>query len=67
MNKIIEYQKNGVIGFVDNDGEIYNRLKNNTYEKYFDDDITIIKIKPNNIDDMEKSWKVIYKDISNNL
>lgn len=67
MNKIIDYQKNGVIGFVDNDGEIYNRLKNNTYEKYFDDDITIIKIKPNNIDDMEKSWKVIYKDISNNL
>lgn len=67
LDKINDYQKNGVIGFSDNNGKIFKRLKNKGYSKLFDNGITIITIKPKNISDMEKSWKVVYNDLSNNL
>jgi hypothetical protein len=67
LSKIIDYQKKGVIGFVDNDGEVYRRLKSQRYKKHFDNGITLILINPTEYVDMEKTWKLIHKDIFNNL
>jgi len=67
LDEIIDYQKNGVIGFLDNDKKIFKRLKNKGYDKLSDNGITIIKIKPKNIDEMEKSWKTVYNDLTNNI
>lgn len=67
LNRIINYQKKGVVGFVDNNGEMYRRMKNSKYNKFFDSGITLILIKPTDIDNMEKTWKIVHNDIVNNL
>lgn len=67
LNKIIDYQKKGIIGFVDNNGEIYQRLKNPKYKKFFDNGITLILVESKGINDMEKTWKLVHNDIFNNF
>jgi len=63
IDKIVKYQKNGAIGFYDKDGEIYKNLEDNNTKKIKDGDITIVKIKSKNFNDMEDKWKNIHNQI----
>lgn len=59
LNDMEEYQKKGVIGFVDNNG-IYDELKGRLPVKH-DNGITLIFSKGNSEDSISKNWNNVYK------
>lgn len=63
LNEIIKYQKNGVIGFKDENGTIYKNIEEDNFKKIKDKEITLITVNSDDMGEMEYKWKNIYKQI----
>lgn len=64
LDKIINYQKKGVLGFKDNKKQIYNKLKSDSFEKKHNDGVTLILITSETPKDCHDKWKSLYGQLN---
>lgn len=62
VSRNADYQTNGVLGFVDSSGDLFNYLSRN-YKCKFDEGITLVFQKSYTDEERRARWRDLYKSI----
>jgi hypothetical protein len=65
LKKINDYQKKGVLGFIDKNDIFYNQLMGKDYKKIKDGDVTIIIVESETPKESSEKWNIVKNDINN--
>ena len=64
LDRIIEYQKKGVLGIQDNEKKIFNNLRLNNFNKKHNNGVTLLLINSETHKDCHNNWKSIHRQLN---